>query len=228
MLNFGLGFLFIIVNFILVLLAYRFFGKVGLFVWIAISTILANIQVVKTIEVFSITATLGNTLYGSIFLATDILNENHIEKDAKKSVWLGFFSAIVMIITMQLAILFIPAASDYSQASLVTIFNPTIRIVVGSLVAYLISQFLDVKVFQKIRKRFPSDKMLWLRNNGSTWFSQLIDTLIFVSIAFVGQFELPILVEIYVTTYLFKIIVALIDTPFMYLSKIIAKKIQKD
>jgi len=228
MLNFGLGFLFIIVNFILVLLAYRFFGKVGLFVWIAISTILANIQVVKTIEVFSITATLGNTLYGSIFLATDILNENHSEKDAKKSVWLGFFSAIVMIITMQLAILFIPAASDYSQASLVTIFNPTIRIVVGSLVAYLISQFLDVKVFQKIRKRFPSDKMLWLRNNGSTWFSQLIDTLIFVSIAFVGQFELSILIEIYITTYLFKIIIALIDTPFMYLSKIIAKKIQKD
>lgn len=213
----GLGLL--LVSFIGVLLFYRWFGKSGVFAWIAIATILANIQVVKTVEIFGLTATLGNVLYGSIFLATDVLNEHYGEKVANKSVLLGFLSAIVMLASMQLAIAFIPASSDIATGALKTIFDPAIRIVTGSLVAYLVSQFLDVRLFQVIKKKYPSDKYLWLRNNGATLISQLLDTAIFVSIAFIGVYPMSIVLQIYLTTYVFKAIIALLDTPFIYLSK---------
>lgn len=217
--NILLGLTLVIFCFIGVLCAYRFFGKSGVFAWIAIATILANIQVTKTIEIFGITATLGNVLYGSIFLATDILNEYYGKKVANRSVFLGFGSSLVMIVTMQLAIQFIPAASDQATGALIAIFNPAIRIVGASLVAYLVSQLLDVKIFQVIKNKWPSNKYLWLRNNGGTLISQLVDTAIFVSIAFIGVYDTGTLIEIYLTTYVFKAIIALLDTPFIYLSK---------
>jgi uncharacterized integral membrane protein (TIGR00697 family) len=219
MFNTGLGLLFIVVNFCLVLIAYWRFGRVGLFVWIAFATVVANIQVMKSIEIFGLAATLGNTLYGSVFLATDILSERYGKKAAKRSVYLGFFSAISLVITMQLALQFIPLTpGDPMHEALVTLFQPVWRIVVGSLVAYIISQLLDITLFALIKSKFPSQRFLWLRNNGATWIAQLLDTAIFVSIAFWGVFELPVLIEIYLTTYLLKVIVAALDTPFVYLA----------
>lgn len=64
-------------NFGAIILAYRFWGKIGLFIWIPIASIVANIQVTKTIDLFGLTATLGNIVYAGSFLVTDILNENH-------------------------------------------------------------------------------------------------------------------------------------------------------
>ncbi|MDD3958034.1 MAG: queuosine precursor transporter, partial [Candidatus Izemoplasmatales bacterium] len=64
------------------------------------------------------------------------------------------------------------------------------RIALASMTAFLISQFFDVTIFQKIRLRWPENRYLWLRNNGSTFLSQLLDTLIFVPIAFVGVYSL--------------------------------------
>ena len=74
----GLGFA--LFNFVLLLIMYKTFGKTGLFAWVAVATILANIQVTKTIEIIGLTATLGNSLYASTFLATDILNEKYGRK----------------------------------------------------------------------------------------------------------------------------------------------------
>lgn len=71
-----------LVTFILMLVLYRFFGKTGLFVWVAIGTIIANIQVIKTVELFSVSATLGNVMFASIYLATDILNDIYGRKQA--------------------------------------------------------------------------------------------------------------------------------------------------
>ena len=80
----------ILVNFLLIILAYRLFGKWGLIMWIPVSTIIANIQVVQTIELFGFSATLGNVVYATSFLITDILSENYGKKEAKKAVWIGF------------------------------------------------------------------------------------------------------------------------------------------
>lgn len=75
---------FAIINFIIVLFFFKRFGKTGLFVWIGFATAAANIEVVKTVELFGLTATLGNILYGSVFFATDVINERYGKEEAKK------------------------------------------------------------------------------------------------------------------------------------------------
>jgi len=215
--------LFALVNFILIVLVYKFFGKTGLFAWIAMGTILANIQVTKTIDFnffgFHLVATLGNIMYGTLFLVTDALNEKYGVKSARKAVFIGFFSLLSTVIIMQFAIWFIPNIDDFAHESIVTIFSVLPRIALGSLTAYLISQLFDVYMFQKIRSKLPGDKYLWVRNNGSTLISQLIDTSIFVPIAFLGLMEFNIVVDIFITTYIIKVLVAFLDTPFVYIIK---------
>lgn len=214
---FGLGFA--LANFIMLLVMYKCFGKTGLFAWVAISAVLANIQVTKTIEIIGLTATLGNSLYASAYLATDILNEKYSKEEARKAVWLGFAALLVMVIAMQAGLTFIPAESDIANDSLQTIFGLIPQIAIASMIAYLASQHLDVLIFTAIRKKFPKDSQFWIRNNGSTLISQLIDTLIFTSIAFFGVFPFDVWIEIFISTYILKFIVSLLDTPFGYLAK---------
>ena len=193
--------LFALLNFSLLLLFYRLFGKMGLFVWIGMATVIANIQVLKTVELFGLTATLGNIIYGSAYLANDILNEKYSKNDAKKAVWLGFSTLLAMTVIMQVTLVFDPAESDFAQGALETLFGLIPQIALGSMVAYIVSQYFDVWVYDRLRKVFPSTKYLWLRNNGSTMFSQLLDTAVFCSIAFYGQYPLDIWIEIFITTY---------------------------
>ncbi|WP_173916346.1 queuosine precursor transporter [Halobacillus sp. Marseille-Q1614] len=222
--NEWLWIIFAIINFSLLLGVYRLFGKTGLFVWIGMATVIANVQVVKTIELFGITATLGNILYGTAFLATDILNEKYGKKDAKKAVWLGFSTLLVMTFVMQGALLFTPAEGDIAQSSIETIFGIGPQIALGSLTAYIVSQYFDVWIYTKIRKVFHSNRTLWLRNNASTMISQLLDSAIFCAIAFYGTYPLDIWLEIFLTTYIIKFIVAALDTPFMYWAKSMSRK----
>lgn len=208
-----------IINFVGILMFYRYFGKTGLYIWTAIAAIIANIQVVKTVELFGFIATLGNIVYGTTFLVTDILSENHGKKEARKAVFVGFASLITMTILMQLAIMFKPDASDFSQEALTTIFSFMPRIVIASLTAYWLSQLHDIWAYHLWKNKFPQKKFLWMRNNFSTMISQLIDSVVFCFIAFWGVFELDIFWSILWTTYIFKWIVAAADTPFLYIAK---------
>ncbi|SFJ99160.1 hypothetical protein SAMN04487936_10653 [Halobacillus dabanensis] len=211
--------LFAIINFGLLLTVYRIFGKPGLFVWIGMSTVIANIQVVKTVEMFGLNATLGNIVYGTAFLATDILNEKYGKQDAKKAVWMGFTTLITMTIIMQFVLLFHPGENDIAQPALETLFGLVPRIAIGSLIAYIVSQYFDVWLYAKLKQIFSSDRNLWIRNNGSTMISQLVDTCIFCLIAFYGVYPLDVWLEIFLTTYVIKFLVAALDTPFFYLAK---------
>ena len=213
----------ILINFLLIILAYRLFGKWGLVMWIPVSTIIANIQVVQTVELFGFSATLGNVVYATSFLITDILSENYGKKEANKAVWIGFFSLISMTLLMNLALLFHPLESDSfsgtTHSALSTIFSLMPRIALASLIAYLVSQRHDVWAFHFWKNRFPHDRHLWIRNNLSTMVSQLFDSAIFVLVAFWGVFENLILFEIFLTTYILKWLVAVADTPFVYWAK---------
>ncbi len=206
--------------FFLIILSYRLFGKYGLILWIPLSVIIANIQVVQTVTLFGFSATLGNAAYAASFLVTDILSENHGRLEAKKAVWMGFFSLLVMTLIMQLTLCFRPISDDaFSQethTALSTIFSLLPRIAFASLIAYLISQRHDVWAFHFWKKRYPSARMLWVRNNLSTMVSQLIDSAIFVLIAFWSVFETGVLWQIFWTTYIFKWLIAAADTPFVY------------
>lgn len=218
----------LLANFLLIIIAYKFFGKWGLIIWIPVSVIVANIQVVQTVNLFGMAATLGNIVYATSFLVTDILSENYGKQEAKKAVWIGFFSLISMTLLMNLALYFKPLEGD--QFSLIThqatatIFNLMPRIAIASLTAYMLSQRHDVWAFHYWKRRFNKENQLWLRNNLSTMASQFIDSLVFTLIAFYGVFETPVLIEIFITTYFLKWIVAVADTPFVYWARSIYKK----
>lgn len=218
----------LLANFLMITLAYRLFGKWGLIMWIPISVIVANIQVIQTVELFGLVSTLGNIVYASSFLVTDILSENYGKEEAKKAVWIGFFSLISMTLLMNLALQFLPLEGDAFAAetheATRTIFDLMPRIAVASLAAYLLSQRHDVWAYHFWRKRFSKDNQIWLRNNLSTMVSQFIDSSVFVVIAFWGVFEMDVLWEIFLTTYFLKWIVAAADTPFVYWGKSIYKK----
>ncbi|WP_077288693.1 MULTISPECIES: queuosine precursor transporter [unclassified Thermosipho (in: thermotogales)] len=213
-----------VANFSGILIFYKYFGKTGLFIWTTLATIIANIQVIKTVELFGFVATLGNIVYGTTFLVTDILSENYGKKEARKAVLVGFLSLITMTIMMQIALLFKPDASDFSQEALVTIFSFMPRIVIASLSAYWLSQMHDIWAFHIWKKKFPQTKYLWIRNNLSTMISQLIDSFVFCFIAFWNVYELNVFWSILWTTYFFKWIVAAADTPFLYIAKFLFDK----
>lgn len=218
----------ILLNFLMIILAYRLFGKWGLIMWIPVSVIVANIQVVQTIQLFGLTATLGNVVYATSFLVTDILSENYGKSEAKKAVWIGFYSLIAMTLIMNITLYFAPLSGDEFATTIhestSNIFKLMPRIAAASLIAYLLSQRHDVWAFHFWKKHFPKDNQLWLRNNLSTMISQLIDSSVFVLVAFMGVFETALLWEIFITTYFLKWIVAAADTPFVYWAKKLGKK----
>ena len=212
------------VTFIVMVLMYRCFGKQGLIAWVAIGTIIANIQVIKTVDIFGISATLGNVMFASIYLATDILNDIYGRKVAKRAVWLGFSSTLVMIIVMQMSLHFIPAPEDISQKALSTIFDLVPRIALGSIIAYIIGHHVDVFIFSMIKKVFQSDKTFIIRAYGSTVLSSIIDTALFVTIAFIGTLPASVVFEIFITTYVLKLVSTIFNVPFGYIAKSFYRK----
>ncbi|MDU3951334.1 MAG: queuosine precursor transporter, partial [Staphylococcus epidermidis] len=166
------------------------------------------------VHIFGITATLGNVMFASIYLATDILNDIYGRKVAKRAVWLGFSSTLVMIIVMQMSLHFIPAPVDNAQP----------RIAIGSIIAYIIGQHIDVFIFSMIKKIFSSDKTFIIRAYGSTILSSIIDTGLFVSIAFIGTMPGTAVFEIFITTYLLKLVSTIFNVPFGYIAKSLYRK----
>ncbi len=223
--NEALWALLLLVNFLAIIVAYRLFGKTGLYIWIPIATILANIQVLKMVDLLAIGVTLGNITYASSFLVTDILSENYGKKAARKGVYIGFFTLFSTVLIMQIALNFQPNEFDFIQESLRNIFQILPRIAAASLIAYGISQLHDIWAYNFWRNRFPENRYLWLRNNASTMVSQLIDSLLFTFIAFWGLLPHAEFLQILITTYVLKWIVSLIDTPFLYLAKYLHQRI---
>lgn len=209
----------LLANFAFVLIFFFSFGKKGLFIWTGVSMILANIQVVETISLFGMIVTLGNITYGSTFLITDILGELYGKKEARKSVYVGFVSILSMVIIMNITLFFKPHESDWAAGAIKTIFSPQLRIVTGSFIAYIISQFHDVWAYDFWKKKTNGKfSLIFIRNNLSTLFSQILDSVIFCSIAFWGVFPKEIFISILISTVVMKWIVAAADTPFIYLA----------
>lgn len=211
-----LWFILMFVNFAGIIFIYYWMGRKGLYIWMGFAIVLANIQVLKTIELFGLTTTLGNVIYGTTFLATDIISELHGYEAAKKAVWVGFYTMILTTGIMGLCLLFVPSPYDIGQESLVTIFGFMPRIAAGSLIAYFLSNHFDVWAFHHIKKKYGKKHQLWIRNNGSTMISQGIDSVVVCSIMFIGVYDWPVWWSVLLATYIMKWIVAAADTPFVY------------
>lgn len=215
--NFILGILSIILCFLAVVLIEKFFKKEGLFVWISIATVIANILVCKMVNILGFVSSLGNIMFASNFLATDIMSEKYGKQYSKKAVVLGLVSAIVFVISTQIGLLFIPDETDIVHESMETLFSINLRTSIASLTMYFISNMLDVWLFEKIKMKIPGK--LWLRNNVSTIVSNCSENFFFAFLAFIGIMDIPTILSVAITGSIIEIVIALCDTPFLYMAK---------
>ena len=209
-----------------ILIFLKLFSFAGLYVYSALAVIIGNIQVLKTVDFFYSPepVALGTVLFASTFLCTDILSEHFGKDKAQKNILIGFVSFLFITIVMLITIGFNPSASDWAHDSLVNIFTPMSRFFIASMIAYLASQYFDVWIYSTI-KNLTMNRFLWLRNNFSTILSSLVDNTVFSFLAWIILNPNPEtfynVIMIYILgTYILRIFIALIDTPFMYLSKI--------
>jgi len=214
----------LIAEFSAVVLAYRFFGKNGLYAMTVFCTLAANIEVIILIDAFGIEQTLGNILFGASFLITDILSENEGKRAANKAVTLGICVSVLFILVSQSWLYYVPAEADRSMEHIKGVFSTTPRVMLASLLVYAVTQRIDVWLYHKwwsfTEKHFGSKKrFLWLRNNGSTMLSQLLNTILFNFAAFYGKYPLPTLLNICLSSYIIFFITALCDTPAVYIAR---------
>ncbi|MDL4839013.1 queuosine precursor transporter [Aquibacillus rhizosphaerae] len=178
--------------------------------------VLSNILGVKLFSVGEYMLPAAAVVYVVTYLLTDVISEVYGKDAARKTVQAGFFTQVVALVFIFVAIQ-LPAAPAFGlQTEFSAILGGSFRVMLASLVAYVISQNLDVSIFHRLKKKH-GEKKLWLRNNLSTMSSQLIDTTIFITIAFVGSVPMQVLLGMIVTQYVFKLIVAAVDTPLVYL-----------
>jgi hypothetical protein len=212
-----------------ILVFLKLFGYVGLYVYSALAVIIGNIQVLKTVDFFYSPepVALGTVLFASTFLCTDILSEHFGKEKARKNVLIGFAGFLFMTIIMLITIGFKPSTNDWAQDSLANVFTPMSRFFIASMIAYLASQYFDVWIYSAI-KNITKNRYLWLRNNLSTILSSL-DNTIFSLLAWIilnpNPETLYNVIMIYIFgTYILRILIAFVDTPFMYFSKLFLPK----
>jgi len=210
------------------LLFLKVFGKGGLFAWIGIATVFANIEVTIVVHAFGMDQTLGNTLFAATFLATDILSEIYGKKEATKGVLAGIVTSLAFIVLSFMWVHYIPAESDWASDFVHGLFSNTPRMLISSLLAYAISEWIDVFLYHAWwnlteKKTGSHTKMLWFRNNFSTLISQFVNIVIFNFGAFWGIYTFKELVGITAACYVIYVATSLLDTPFIYLARKIAK-----
>lgn len=213
----------------------RLFGPTGLYVYIAVAVIGANIQVLKAVQfsVYSSPVALGTILFASTYLCTDILAEHYGRDAARRGVWMGFSALLLFNVVMILTLGFAPltdaqAGLDMAWAvpthgHLTALFTPAPALFAAGMAAYLLSQYHDIWLYQ-VLSRLTGKRHLWLRNNASTWISGLIDNTVFSVLAWVVFAADPIgwhplIFTFILGTYLLRVVVAFIDTPFVYAAR---------
>ena len=215
--NILLGIVSLLLTFSLLIIVEKLFEKEGLFVWVSIATIIANILVCKSIELFSFTTNLGNILFASSFLATDIMSEKYGAKESRKASILGVVSQVIFVIMTQIGLLYIPAPEDLAQESMKGLFSINLRVSIASIVMYFVSNMADIYIFEKIKEKVPGK--LWLRNNVSTMICNSLENYFFSFLAFAGLMDIPTILSIATLASILEIVIAVCDTPFLYLSK---------
>ncbi len=212
------------------LLFLRLMGETGLYCWTVFATLTANIEVLILINAFGIDQTLGNVMFASTFLVTDIASELYGKEKANKAVNIGIISSLFFILVSQLWLFYTPVPTDWAMPHMQAIFSNTPRLMIVSFLVYVICQKFDVWLYHKwwdfTEKRFHDrEKYLWLRNNGSSLISQFLNTLLFTFGAFGGIYDFPTLLSILVSSYVIYVIVSFLDTPFVYLAKHMKKTV---
>lgn len=215
-------FLGIIAVFGIVVMVGKYFGEVGLVAWVAVATVLANVILPKQITLFGLDVTLGNIMFSSTFLCTDILSECKGIKNSRRAVYMGLVAALFFVGLTQAALLFVPNEYDYAQGPMKELFTISARVTCASITMYFLANLCDVYLFEALRKKFP--KALWLRNNISTIICNCVENFGLMLLAFLGVYDFKTCMVIAAGTCVIETIVGLCDTPFVYLGRRLFKK----
>ena len=207
----------------MLLIVNKFIGEGGIIAWIGIVTILAEIAVCKNVYIFGLNTNLGNVLFASNFLATDILAEYYSEKKAKRAVFVGVFFVLFYLVVSQIMIYYVPSEIDVADSSMKALFGLAPRICISSIALVLISNILDIKFYSFLKKK-TEGKYMWLRNNVSTILCNGLENYAFTFLAFLGIYDLKTLITISTVATLIEAVVAVCDTPFLYLAGKIGNK----
>jgi queuosine precursor transporter len=161
--------------------------------------------------------TMGVLPFPLTFVITDIINEFYGRSGIRFITFVGMGMVLMVMLLLQLEMM-IPAAanSPIDDASFNQVFGVSVRIIIGSLTAYIVSQLIDISVFHLFRSRTGA-RMLWLRATGSTLVSQLVDSFLVLYIAFAGTLPVDVITGIGVANYLYKSLIAILVTPLLYI-----------
>jgi uncharacterized integral membrane protein (TIGR00697 family) len=183
------------------------------------SLLLGNLLGSKLISVFGIVTSVGLFGYPVTFLITDIVEEVKGKEVTRVFVHAGFLTLCIAVFFVFFSTRFPPAAQYTGNEAFNSVFSSSLRVIVASLTAFLISQYHDLWAFN-FWKQKTSGKYLWLRNNLSTITSQLIDSLVFMFVAFYHQtpeLGTAFIFSMAMPYWVLKVGFALLDTPFVYL-----------
>ncbi|MDP3795148.1 MAG: queuosine precursor transporter [bacterium] len=200
------------------------FGRAGLVTGIVINLALVSTFGGKLIELFGLTTNAGNVFYASAFFAAAILTEHFGRRDGYVSVRVGFSALVLFVLMGQFVLRYvsIPDTAALSEAMRM-LFEGVPRVAFASLAAYVVSQHLNVWLFD-ILHQDDGARRLWLRTILSASVGQVVDSILFFSIAFVGVLPAATLLETIYAGFLAKLAVALLSVPFIYLSYLLVEE----
>lgn len=184
----------------------------GLFVAVLL---ISNLASTKILDFGAFTFDGGTLIFPLSYIFGDVLTEVYGYKRSRKVIWTGFFSAALMSITLGVVAILPPNTEWVWQEAFTALFGMVPRIIVGSLVAYFVGEFVNSYIMSKM-KIMTKGKYLWLRTIGSTILGEGFDTIIFVTIAFWGTMSTEVITAIIISNYVFKVGVEILFTPITY------------
>ena len=206
-----------------ILLCYRFLGKEGLYGMTVLATVAANIEVLILVHAFGMDMTLGNVLFASTFLITDILNENEGKRQAKKAVYTGIGASLLFVVISLFWTLYQPLGISAGGNAFKLIFTQTPRMILSGVFVYAITELMNVSLYRKIweftEKHRDKRSLLWIRNNGAGIISQFINSLLFNVLAFGGTYPLKVLISVIFTTFIIYVCLIALETPCLYYAR---------
>lgn len=177
--------------------------------------LISNIVTVKTIKILGLIFTAGDILFPITYILNDVFTEVYGFNKSKLIIWLSFFCNLLMVIIFQITIL-LPASGTFeTQVELENVLGNTPRILVASFISFLVGNFANSIVMSKMKVK-TKGKYLALRTIGSTLIGEGLDTIIFIPAVFMGSLDLKDMLFLILDTYILKVLLEIILTPFTY------------
>lgn len=191
-------------------------GQSALTAWVVILSLSANLFVLKQIQLFGLNATAGDVFAIGSLLALNLLQEKFGAQAAQQAIWTSFSCLLFFVIMSQIHLWYLPSSYDESKSAYLFLLSPAPRIILASLVTFLIVQQCDLKLYGTFRKYFNRLSPLWISAITMT-ISQLLDTVLFALLGLYGM--LSALTELIITSYGIKLIAIASTIPWHYLSR---------